>query len=219
MDVYGDHCLVCSCGGDRTKRHHLVRNEFYFLCNSAGLNPELERPACLRPRPIIGGCAEDGSQRDDTGARRPADVYLPRYRLGAAACLDFAVTSGLRTDILPATLQDNQAPARRYEDYKCSHLDTKSTCEAEGMTFIPMVMEACGGSWGPSAHKVLNELAKSSATASGESESIAVERILQNTGFIVHRESARAIVRRRVAAVSTTALPLLSAAAALGDTY
>ena len=40
MDIYGDHCLTCACGGDRTKRHNLIRNEVYYFCNSAGLNPE-----------------------------------------------------------------------------------------------------------------------------------------------------------------------------------
>ena len=26
LDRFGDHCLVCPCGGDRTKRHNLLRN-------------------------------------------------------------------------------------------------------------------------------------------------------------------------------------------------
>ena len=146
MDICGDHCLVCSVGGDRTKRHHLLRNEAYHLCSAAGLNPELEKPGLLCPRPELGGALEDGTTTDNNAARRPADVYLPRYRLGVAACLDFAVTSGLRNDLLTTTLNDSTSPSRKYEDYKCSYLSTKATCEEEGMTFIPMVMEASGGS-------------------------------------------------------------------------
>ena len=54
IDRYGDHCLTCAVGGDRTKRHNLIRNEVYNQCESAGLNPELERPGLLQPRPTIG---------------------------------------------------------------------------------------------------------------------------------------------------------------------
>ena len=54
VDRYGDHCLTCSCGGDRTKRHNLIRNEVFYFSNSAGLNPELERPGILQPRILTG---------------------------------------------------------------------------------------------------------------------------------------------------------------------
>ena len=56
---YGDHCLTCACGGDRTKRHNLLRNEVYHLCHSAGLNPELERPGLLQARPLAGASLEN----------------------------------------------------------------------------------------------------------------------------------------------------------------
>ena len=34
MDRYADHCLTCACGGDRVKRHNLLRNEVFYFCNS-----------------------------------------------------------------------------------------------------------------------------------------------------------------------------------------
>ena len=68
MDIYGDHCLVCSCGGDRTKRHHLLRNETFHLCSAAGLAPELEKPGLLRQRPDLGGAPEDGSSSDNSSS-------------------------------------------------------------------------------------------------------------------------------------------------------
>ena len=61
IDRYGDHCLTCACGGDRTRRHNLLRNEAYYICNSAGLNPELEKPGLLEPRPINGAAQENGA--------------------------------------------------------------------------------------------------------------------------------------------------------------
>ena len=77
VDKYGDHCLTCACGGDRTKRHNLIRNEVFHFCNSAGLSPELERPGLLQPRPLAGVAQDNGSKRDTNGNRRPADVFLP----------------------------------------------------------------------------------------------------------------------------------------------
>ena len=182
MDIYGDHCLVCSVGGDRTKRHHLLRNEAFHLCTAAGLHSELEKPGLLCPRPELGGAPEDGqvSPVQDGGnsaARRPADVYLPRHRLEAPACLDFAVTSGLRNDVIASTLLDRRLPAIKYEDHKCAYLDTKATCEVEGMSFIPVVVEACGGSWGPQAQKLWSEIAKTTAQATGELEATVSARI------------------------------------------
>ena len=44
MDIYGDHALVCPCGGDRTKRHNLLRNRAAHFCSSFALRPEVEKP-------------------------------------------------------------------------------------------------------------------------------------------------------------------------------
>ena len=59
-----------------------------------------------------------------------------------------------------------------------------------------MVCEADGGGWGPAAHKAWSELAKHKALALGEQSSTIVSRLLQSLGLILHRENARAILRR-----------------------
>jgi hypothetical protein len=59
-----------------------------------------------------------------------------------------------------------------------------------------MIVDAVGGSWGPQAHKVWAALAKSMALSTGEREDAAASRIFQNLGLILHRENARAILRR-----------------------
>ena len=100
IDKYGDHCLTCSCGGDRTKRHNLLRNEIFHQCNSSGLSPELERPGLLQLRPLIGSSYESGAARDPNVDRRPADVQLPKWRRGMAAALENAVTSALCNDLV-----------------------------------------------------------------------------------------------------------------------
>ena len=78
-------------------------------------------------------------------ARRPADVFLLRWRLGPPAAWDFAVTSGLRLESIADSVRDPDAALTKYEDYKCSYQDTKSQCQSQGLTFLPMVMEAVGG--------------------------------------------------------------------------
>jgi hypothetical protein len=92
--------------------------------------------------------------------------------------------------------------------------DTEATCQAEGITFIPVVCEADGGGWGPSANKPWAELAKHKSVSTGESESTVVAHLLQSLGLVLHRENARAILRRFPVKASRHGDALLSAAAA-----
>ena len=75
-------------------------------------------------------------------------------------------------------------------------MQTEAICQEEGITFIPLICEAVGGGWGPEASKVWSELAKNKSTLTGETVSITVARLLQSLGLILHRENARAILRR-----------------------
>ena len=214
MDSLGDHPLSCDCGADRTKRHNHIRNECFYQASSAGLSPELEKPGLLEPRPLQGPLPEDGVKRVTPAARRPADVYIPRWHQGTPAALDFAVTSGLRANALRATLQDAGSATASYEDFKNNYLNTRSSCIDEGIQFKPMIMEAVGGGWGPTAIKVFYDLAKTKATLTGETTNTALNHIYQNLGIRLHRENARAILRR-CAPVSIDAASILAAAATL----
>jgi hypothetical protein len=202
LDGFGDHALVCSCGGDRTRRHNLLRNMVFHAAEAANLRPELERPGLLPHRPLLGSSYECGtkfSEQDNSpGAQRPADVYIPRWRLGPPAAWDFAVTSGLRLDLLTEAATNPSGVTCRYEDAKCSHKDTQVLCEAQGMSFIPMVVEAVGGGWGKAARCVWSELAKTSALATGELEtaSTCATMLQQRLSMTLHRENARACLRR-----------------------
>ena len=200
MDVWADHALTCACGGDRTKRHNLVRNVAVRLANTAGWRPEPEKLGMLRPRPSQGSRGEDGSEVREGSrgpeARRPADIYVPCWDLGGPAALDFAVTSGLRTDLLEQTVADGSSCLSTYEKFKNSFLDTAAHCASEGIAFVPMVVEAHSGAWGPAASKVWLKLGKAAALMSGESTAIEALRARQNLGLTLHRETARAILRR-----------------------
>ena len=62
--------------------------------------------------------------------------------------------------------------------------------------FHSFICEADGGGWGPAAHKVWSELAKTKAVLTGEQNSSVANRLLQSLGLILHRENARAVLRR-----------------------
>ncbi len=204
----GSRTTRCRAAGGGDRRHNLIRNEAYYSAASAGLLPELEKPGLLPPRPLNGSLYEDGSRPADSDdrpeARRPADVYIPRWRSGPPAAWDFAVTSGLRNDALVESATDREAALTRYEDFKQSFKSTSSTCQQSGLTFIPMILEASGGGWGKQARRVWSELAKKHALATGEltSDEDSATTLLQRLSIILHRENARAILRRHVSPVS-----------------
>ena len=145
------HCLVCPNGGDRTKRHNHLRNRVFLFSASAGLNPELEKSGLLQPRPQTGGASANGAAPHNASTRRPADVYVPRWRRGLPLAMDFAVTYGIRQDATQASIQDPSTAVTAYEDHKRNHLNTARLCSEVGLLFYPMVVEANGGAWGPAA--------------------------------------------------------------------
>ena len=72
-----------------------------------------------------------------------------------------------------------------YEHTKNSFLETAKHCASEGISFIPMVVEAHSGAWGPMANKVWLKIGKAISVLSGESTAL---------------EALRAILRRAPAA-------------------
>ena len=192
----------CVVEGEIAPADNLVRNMAYHAASAAGLNPELERPGLLPQRPLFGSLYENGGsmQEGDSSpsARRPADVYIPRWRGGPPAAWDFAVTSGLRAEALSDSLSDPEKTLTKYEDLKCSYQETRTRCLEQGFSFYPMIVEAAGGSWSRTARSVWTELAKSSALANGELESPSSCGVLlqQRLSMVLHRENARACLRR-----------------------
>ena len=59
-----------------------------------------------------------------------------------------------------------------------------------------MVVEAHSGAWGPAATKVWMKLGKAISLLSGESAALEALGARQNLGLTLHRETARAILRR-----------------------
>ena len=169
-----------------------MRNRFYEDAVEAGLRPEKEKAGLLPTRP-----SEDGITSGN-GDRRPADVWLPRNPQGRGEALDFACTSGLRTDILSRVVSNPNVVFELYEDYKVNYKDTGQTCEAQGFNFTPMIMEASSGAWSPTARKVLDNVARGQSAAWSTAHNITSLRIAQRMSIALHRENARAIMKRMV---------------------
>ena len=92
--------------------------------------------------------------------------------------------------------EDGTAAVTTYEAFKRSYLDTETTCQEEGLNFIPIICEADGGGWGPAAHAGWSELAQHKSVMTGEQNSITSNHLLQSLGLILHKENAQAIQRR-----------------------
>ena len=163
----GDHALVCSCGGDRTRRHNLLRNIVFHAANSVSVPPEFKNEGPLPQRPFDGGVCDNGSTRGERESefqlRRQVDVFIPRWQSGPPATCGFAATSGLRMDLLVDATRGADQVCARYRDSIRSHPGTHSQCLAQAITFITMVTEAVGGGWGKLARGVWTKLAKSFA--------------------------------------------------------
>ena len=129
--------------------------------------------------------------------------------------LDFAVTSGLRN--VPAAMQDASSCLTFYEDFQHNHLDTERLCNEDGFNFMPMVCEALGGAWSPSAVKILNKLAKSKSLLTGEPVALLRKQLYQKLGVILHRENARATLRRCAALQANNINTHLSLAATIAE--
>ena len=127
--------------------------------------------------------------------RRPAHVWLAQCGLHGPAALDLAVTSGLRAGATVAqSASSGSAAVEAYKAHKRMHTDQH--CIAEGLQFVPLLAEACSGGWGPTAAATWRVLGGLIAARSGDSPSVETDRLLQCLSVALHRENARAVLRR-----------------------
>jgi hypothetical protein len=75
-------------------------------------------------------------------------------------------------------------------------MDTLATYRGEGLQFVPMVVEGCGGGWSVSGLSVWRPLGHMIAACSGDSASDEVERTLEAAIVVAQWETARAVLSR-----------------------
>ena len=199
MDKWGDHALVCSCGGDRVVRHNMVRDVVHSAANlQAGLGAILEKPGLLIPRdPLDCDRPPDPDPPDpSSSSRRPADVWVPRGPSGNPEAWDFSVTSAFR---LGPSTPDPAAFSSVFssvETHKRGFLDTASQCAKAGIHFCPLVIEAVGGGWSEALRSVVSWIASESGRHSSSRLSDTSFKIAQRISCALHQENARAILKR-----------------------
>ena len=116
-------------------------------------------------------------------------------------------------------LQAAEKPLAAASDYvtkKREHLDTEAACEAQGITFLPMVMESTGA-WATESSKVVYQLAAAVATSTGKDVKVVHKEMLEGAAVCVRRAKAKAVLKRAAhempscANAVDTALSLLAA--------
>ena len=115
---------------------------------------------------------------------------------GRSGAVDFAVTSGLRNDMISMAAQDPAVVWGNYEDFKRQYLQTQASDNDRNIEFLPFVVEAHGGGLGPVARRVCGSIAQASAARVGEEVSHQAANLLRRITSTLHRENARAVLRR-----------------------
>ena len=142
------------------------------------------------------------------GLRKRRPVFLPgaslptaswrRRRKAAGALLTSSSRGVVTVARCVGTLQSHRACRRA----SCMLLRPGAppwrAATKTGMQFLALVVEAHGGAWGPAATKAWAWLSKTAATADGEPPGRVAEQLLQRLSTSLHRENARAVVRRLV---------------------
>ena len=190
LDHHSHHAGMRVAGGERTQRHHAVRDLVHSWAQRAGLRPEREKAGLLLP-----SNPEESGQAN----RRPADMYLPAFA-GSPVALDFAITAPQRQETLAHASRHTGAAAAAYAQHKELHLDTAQACAAQGVKFMPMVAE-CTGAWAPEALKVLKHVAHAAAPHSGDEPAVCYGLLLQELVVAIRTFRARASLRRRFQAL------------------
>ena len=117
-----------------------------------------------------------------------------RVALGEA--FDFAVTSALRADCFWSAINSPSAVFERYEEFKRSYKQTAAGCAAAGFRFVPFVVEAHAGAMSAGARGLLDWVARQAAAAQHLEAHTVSLRIAQRLSCSLHRENARAVLRR-----------------------
>ena len=100
------------------------------------------------------------------------------------------------SDYLQTTPDDPSHVFDSYEMLKRTFKNTDAECEAQGFSFTPMIIESHAGSWSPTARQVWARLAKLQSATWNEDGDASSVRIAQRLSFALHRENARAVLRR-----------------------
>eukprot|EP00438_Fugacium_kawagutii_P035537 Skav214493 [mRNA] locus=scaffold1011:123348:127941:- [translate_table: standard] len=104
LDTMGHHAAMCSAGGERTLRHHAVRDLVFKWADKAGLRPEKEPSRLLLPQ-----------GPDDTNGGVDLQLCLPTYRDTFLASL--IATLFLSAGLLSLSISETSWPGLEKEHW------------------------------------------------------------------------------------------------------
>ena len=134
-------------------------------------------------------------------------MWLPRDSNGKGEALDFVVSSGLQFELFLPVAAAPGLVFQRYEHLKRSFKNTAQSCETQGFNFVPMVFEAHGGGWSPLARATLDWISRNQASCHNDDSAAVSLKIAQRISCTLHRENARAVMRRVALAPGSPSLP------------
>ena len=168
-DKYGDHAISCAINGERIAKHNHVRDAIFAAASQAALGPRKE-PAGLLP----------GS--DD----RPADVLLPFWANGKDAALDVSVVNPLQQQLVGQVAREGEKGVQHAFNIKVGKYSER--CEAEGIVFIPLVVDTFGG-WHKDSLEVITKLGRQVSRQTGKEEDEIVRQLRQRMAILLVRDN------------------------------
>ena len=176
-DKLGDHALHCGHTGERISRHNHLRDALHEIAAAAALNPSKE------DRFLIPG--------EDV---RPADVLLPYWENGRDTAVDVTVVSSLQE----ATVANAAVTPGHALNFAFSKKVNKASdaCRAQGLEFIPFVLEALGG-FHSAADRQVKKLGAALARHNGQPEDEASRHIFQRLSILLQKGNASMISNRK----------------------
>ena len=175
-DAYGFHAVGCGINGERISRHHHLRDAVFNAASQAMLGPSREAEGLL-----------PGS--DD----RPADILIPYWSQGKPTAIDVSVVSPFQAAYRRRCSVDGAAAVEgRYREKMRNYHDR---CEAEGIVFLPFVVDTFGG-WQEAALMAIKKLGRQVGRAVGKPEADAVRQLRQRLAVVLARDNASMICAR-----------------------
>ena len=159
-----------------SSRHNAIRDALHDTAAAAGLAPQKEGRALL-----------PGNDR------RPADVFIPRWAGGRDAALDVTVTHPLQAAFRArAATEPGYAMAQAYNN---KMRVTADLCNAQGISFIPVVAESTGG-WHKIAMEQLKKLGSALARHTGQMEGETIAHLITRVSVQLQKGLSAMILNR-----------------------
>ena len=153
----------------RIAKHNHVRDAIFAAASQAALGPR-NGPAGLLP----------GSNE------RPADVLLPFLANGKDAALDISVVNPLQQELVRKVARDGDSGVQHSFNIKMGKYSDR--CEAEGIEFIPLIVDTFGG-WHKESLEVVSKLGRQVSRQTGKEEEEIVRQLRQRVAILLVRNA------------------------------